>query len=110
MEKNEKQRNRSLSNLPLDLIGSILSRLPVKCLLQLQCVCRAWRDLISNPKFAKYHLEHFSIQEKLMLMERLRYLVHYDMLNSAVEELDYPVTLVLSMSILTLLDLVMVCY
>ncbi|KAL4614256.1 hypothetical protein ACB092_07G041000 [Castanea dentata] len=29
MEKNEKQRNRSLSNLPLDLIGSILSRLPV---------------------------------------------------------------------------------
>lgn len=110
MEKNEKQRNRSLSNLPLDLIGSILSRLPVKCLLQLKRVCRAWRDLISNPKFAKYHLEHFSIQEKLMLMERLRYPVHYDMLNSVVEELDYPVTLVLSMSILTLLDLVMVCY
>lgn len=45
-----------------------------------------------------------------MLMERLRYLVHYDMLNSVVKELDYPVTLVLSMSILTLLDLVMVCY
>ncbi|KAK4564665.1 hypothetical protein RGQ29_006660 [Quercus rubra] len=92
MEKNEKQSNRSLPNLPLDLIGSILPRLTVKCLLQLKRVCRAWPDLISNPKFAKYHLKHFIIQEKLMPVEHLHDPVHYDRLNSVVEELDYPVT------------------
>ncbi|GMY35147.1 F-box protein CPR1-like [Fagus crenata] len=92
MEKNEKQRNRSLSNLPLDVIGNILSKLPVKCLLQWRCVCRAWRDLISDPQFAKSHVEHFIIQETLMLIERSTYVVHYDMLNGVVEDLDCPVT------------------
>jgi F-box interacting protein len=39
--------------LPLDVIPEILCRLPVKLLLQLRCVCKSWKSLISDPKFAK---------------------------------------------------------
>ncbi|CAJ2638501.1 unnamed protein product [Trifolium pratense] len=46
----------SLPTLPFDLIPEILSRLPVKQLLQLRCVCKSWKSLISDPKFAKKHL------------------------------------------------------
>ncbi|KAK2393801.1 F-box/kelch-repeat protein [Trifolium repens] len=46
----------SLSNLPVYLIPEILSRLPVKPLLQLRCVCKSWKSLISDPIFAKKHL------------------------------------------------------
>ncbi|XP_045823917.1 F-box/kelch-repeat protein At3g23880-like [Trifolium pratense] len=46
----------SLPTLPLDLIIEILSRLPVKQLLQLRCVCKLWKSLISDSKFAKKHL------------------------------------------------------
>ncbi|XP_045822489.1 F-box/kelch-repeat protein At3g23880-like [Trifolium pratense] len=42
--------------LPLDLIEEIFCRLPVKLLLQLRCVCKSWKSLISDPKFAKKHL------------------------------------------------------
>ncbi|XP_054806713.1 F-box/kelch-repeat protein At3g23880-like [Prosopis cineraria] len=42
--------------LPPELIENILSRLPVKVLLQLRCVCKSWLSLISDPKFAKLHL------------------------------------------------------
>jgi hypothetical protein len=42
--------------LPLDIIAEILCGLPVKLLLQLRCVCKSWKSLISNPKFAKKHL------------------------------------------------------
>ncbi|AES68364.1 putative F-box domain-containing protein [Medicago truncatula] len=42
--------------LPFELIEEILSRLPVKLLLQLRCACKSWSSLISNPKFAKKHL------------------------------------------------------
>ncbi|KAL5073136.1 hypothetical protein RYX36_012120 [Vicia faba] len=49
----------SLPSLPFDLITEILSRLPVKFLLQLRCVCKSWNSLISNhPNFAKKHLTH----------------------------------------------------
>ncbi|XP_028792393.1 F-box/kelch-repeat protein At3g23880-like [Neltuma alba] len=42
--------------LPPELIENILSRLPVKLLLQLRCVCKSWNSLISDPRFAKLHL------------------------------------------------------
>ena len=47
---------RSLPTLPFDLIPEILCRLPVKLLLQLRCVCKSWKSLISDPKFARKHL------------------------------------------------------
>ncbi|GAU21439.1 hypothetical protein TSUD_32700 [Trifolium subterraneum] len=43
--------------LPYDLVEEeILSRLPVKFLLQIRCVCKSWNSLISDPRFAKKHL------------------------------------------------------
>ncbi|XP_004499736.1 F-box/kelch-repeat protein At3g23880-like [Cicer arietinum] len=50
-----------LPTLSFDLIEEILYRLPVKSLIQFQCVCKSWKSLISDdPKFAKKHL-HMSI-------------------------------------------------
>ncbi|GAU13408.1 hypothetical protein TSUD_127040 [Trifolium subterraneum] len=45
-----------LCPLPFDLVEEILCRSPVKLLLQLQCVCKSWNSLISDPRFAKKHL------------------------------------------------------
>jgi len=45
-----------LPTLPFDLIPEILSRLPVKFLLQFRCVCKSWNSLISDHKFANKHL------------------------------------------------------
>ncbi|RHN66454.1 putative F-box domain-containing protein [Medicago truncatula] len=52
----------SLPSLPFDLVPEILCRLPVKSLLQFRCVCKSWKSLISDPKFAKKHLHMFTCQ------------------------------------------------
>ncbi|KAK2385765.1 F-box/kelch-repeat protein [Trifolium repens] len=50
-----------MSTLSFDLVEEILCRLPVRSLLQFQCVCKSWKSLISdNPKFVKKHL-HISL-------------------------------------------------
>lgn len=45
--------------LPLDVMLSILARLPVKSLVRFQCVCKPWNNLVSNPKFIKIHTDLF---------------------------------------------------
>ncbi|XP_045803932.1 F-box/kelch-repeat protein At3g23880-like isoform X2 [Trifolium pratense] len=45
-----------LPNLPFELIIEILCRLPVKSLMQFQCVHKSWKSLISDRQFAKKHL------------------------------------------------------
>ncbi|XP_058739567.1 F-box/kelch-repeat protein At3g23880-like [Vicia villosa] len=40
-----------------ELISEILSRLPVKTLMQMKCVCKSWKTLISDTVFAKLHLQ-----------------------------------------------------
>ncbi|KAK7359684.1 hypothetical protein VNO77_01647 [Canavalia gladiata] len=45
-----------LPTLPIELIMEILQWLPVKFLLQLRCICKSWKSLISDPQFAKKHL------------------------------------------------------
>lgn len=49
----------SLPTLLFDVVVEILCRMPVKLLLQLQCLGNSFNSLISDPKFAKKHL-HFS--------------------------------------------------
>ncbi|XP_045802997.1 F-box/kelch-repeat protein At3g23880-like [Trifolium pratense] len=41
---------------PEEIIVEILLRLPVRSLLQFRCVCKFWKNLISDPQFAKSHV------------------------------------------------------
>ncbi|XP_057497744.1 F-box/kelch-repeat protein At3g23880-like [Actinidia eriantha] len=45
-----------LPKLPDELVFDILSQLPVRCLLQYRCVCKSWRNMISDARFIKTHL------------------------------------------------------
>ncbi|CAJ2641530.1 F-box/kelch-repeat protein At3g23880-like [Trifolium pratense] len=64
----------SSPSLPLELVEEeILSRLPVKKLLQLRCICKSWKSLISDdPKFTKKHLRMSNIlKHKHLIMNVL---------------------------------------
>jgi F-box interacting protein len=56
-----------LPTLPFDLLPEILCRLPVKLLVQLRCLCKFFNSLISDPKFAKKHLQLSTKRHHLML-------------------------------------------
>ncbi|KEH32810.1 F-box protein interaction domain protein [Medicago truncatula] len=56
-----------LPTLPFDLVAEILCRLPVKLLVQLRCLCKSFNTLISDPKFAKKHLQMSTKRNRLML-------------------------------------------
>ncbi|XP_058723823.1 F-box/kelch-repeat protein At3g23880-like [Vicia villosa] len=57
-----------LPTLPFEIMVEILSRLPVKFLVQLQSVCKSWKSLISDPKFAKKHLRVSTTRHHLLLI------------------------------------------
>ncbi|KAJ0036074.1 hypothetical protein Pint_25488 [Pistacia integerrima] len=46
-----------MPKLPRDIIADILSRVPIKCLMQFKCVCKDWYALVSDPQFAKMQLK-----------------------------------------------------
>ncbi|KAJ8442788.1 hypothetical protein Cgig2_016254 [Carnegiea gigantea] len=60
---------RSYSNLPEEIIVDILSRLPARTVGQCRCVSKAWRGLLSQPQFIRYHLRRSKIlrRESLLL-------------------------------------------
>ncbi|AES68594.1 putative F-box domain, galactose oxidase/kelch, beta-propeller, F-box associated interaction [Medicago truncatula] len=69
-----------LPTLPFDVLPEILFRLPVKLLVQLRCLCKFFNSLISDPKFAKKHLQLSTKRHHLMRKCRniSRELVLYD--------------------------------
>ncbi|XP_059658884.1 F-box/kelch-repeat protein At3g23880-like [Cornus florida] len=83
------------SNLPCEIICTILSKLPVKSLLQFKCVCKSWRAAISKPQFVKLHLNE-SIKlnrQKLFCSEMLSdpfYSIGYESFDISVEKLSFP--------------------
>ncbi|XP_058725765.1 F-box/kelch-repeat protein At3g23880-like [Vicia villosa] len=52
-------------SLPDDLFIEILLRLPVRSLLQLKCVCKSWKTLISDSQFAKRHLQMLTVDPSI---------------------------------------------
>ncbi|KEH32806.1 putative F-box domain, galactose oxidase/kelch, beta-propeller, F-box associated interaction [Medicago truncatula] len=56
-----------LPTLPIDVLPEILCRLPIKLLGQLRCLCKSFNSLISDPKFAKKHLQLSTKRHHLML-------------------------------------------
>ncbi|KAK9074102.1 hypothetical protein SSX86_006699 [Deinandra increscens subsp. villosa] len=45
-----------MEELPSHIMVDILSRLPVKTIVHCNCVCKSWRDLVSDSHFADIHL------------------------------------------------------
>ncbi|CAH1444715.1 unnamed protein product [Lactuca virosa] len=45
-----------MEDLPVPVMSDILSRLPVKTIIQCKCVCKKWLDLVSDSYFANLHL------------------------------------------------------
>ncbi|GAU38065.1 hypothetical protein TSUD_318590 [Trifolium subterraneum] len=78
-------------SLPLELVEEeILCRLPVKILLQLRCICKSWKSLISDdPKFAKKHLQMSKI------LKQQQHLI-VNALYHGRSSLDYPLSDVFS--------------
>ncbi|KAK9287920.1 hypothetical protein L1049_016365 [Liquidambar formosana] len=57
-----------MPTLPHKIIVHILSRLPVKSLCRFRCVSKPWRTIISEPHFAKTHLDRTQ-HERLILID-----------------------------------------
>lgn len=52
----KRERKGSMACLTQETIEEILLRLPIKSLIRFKCVCKQWFSLITDPKFAKLHL------------------------------------------------------
>jgi len=63
----ETTTRNQLPTLPFDVLPEILCRLPIKLLGQLRCLCKSLNSLISDPKFAKKHLQLSTKRHHLML-------------------------------------------
>ncbi|XP_059645936.1 F-box protein CPR1-like [Cornus florida] len=82
-----------MSDIPVEVIADILSRLPVKSLLRFRCVLKSWCALIDSPSFIKSHLNR-SIKTNtnhsfIFRIENL-YSIDLDSLDHAVR-LDNPI-------------------
>ncbi|XP_060187646.1 F-box/kelch-repeat protein At3g23880-like [Lycium barbarum] len=74
--------------LPKDVLGEILSKLPLKPLIQFTTVCKTWYSIITNPNFISFHhnilnnnpnrrpllfIRHYNMFDKVE-----RYALHFD--------------------------------
>ena len=53
------------------LFSEILVRLPAKCLVRFQSVCKLWRATIISTSFARRHLEHSRLRPSMVVMPRM---------------------------------------
>ncbi|KAG8372623.1 hypothetical protein BUALT_Bualt12G0085900 [Buddleja alternifolia] len=54
-----------MSDIPSELFGNILHRVPAESLLLWRGVCKSWRRLIDDPDFIKSHIKHQSSSTSL---------------------------------------------
>ncbi|KAL4288685.1 F-box/kelch-repeat protein At3g23880-like [Arachis ipaensis] len=71
-ESNPLETTTTINTLSEDLIAEILFRLPARNLLELKTVCKSWKTLISNSRFALNHFRR-SIADPTMTNPRLVY-------------------------------------
>lgn len=82
--------------LPQDIITNILSRLPVKSLLRFKCVSPLWKSLISDPHFARTHLNQTKNskypEQKIIISTRFGNLYSVDCndVNPTTRKLEFP--------------------
>ncbi|XP_028790613.1 F-box/kelch-repeat protein At3g06240-like [Neltuma alba] len=57
---------KETSYLPPEIITNILVRLTVRYLIQFQCVCKDWKNLLKTPSFIEKHLDHSTQQNPLL--------------------------------------------
>ncbi|XP_021741360.1 F-box protein At4g22390-like [Chenopodium quinoa] len=57
-----------MASLPMELITSILTRLPTKSLLRFKCVSKAWNSLISSTHLIGLHLAHSLSSDRRLLI------------------------------------------
>ncbi|XP_047268002.1 uncharacterized protein LOC124898383 [Capsicum annuum] len=87
-----------IPSLPHEIAVEVLSKLPVKSLLQLRCVSKSWLALISCSEFVKIHLQssandkeynHVIIDLICILKDCSLRSIFYDPVTEA-SEIDYP--------------------
>ncbi|GAU20089.1 hypothetical protein TSUD_381810 [Trifolium subterraneum] len=101
------EETTAIPTVPFEIVEEILIKLPVKFLMQLKSVCKSWKSLISDSKFAKKHLRvsttrhHIlvsyitNLPRKLILegYPREFILVDYPFsFDAAVRQLDFPLS------------------
>ncbi|KAK1567325.1 hypothetical protein Q3G72_010888 [Acer saccharum] len=67
-----------MAELPLPILIDILSRLPVKTILQCKCVCRTWFNLLSDPYFAQMCLARAPVSILLLTNHEQRSICNDD--------------------------------
>ncbi|KAL7582495.1 hypothetical protein Lser_V15G44343 [Lactuca serriola] len=78
--------------LPDEIVKEILSRIPVKSLLQFRCVSKHWKELITGTHFIKSHLKNAlssSTQHRILLPTSPLMSLNYNNINESLQ-LDSP--------------------
>ncbi|KAK3031225.1 hypothetical protein RJ639_036880 [Escallonia herrerae] len=57
-----------LNDLPTEIFINILTRLPVKTLIQFTAICKSWCSIINDPHFITTHLKRFTLNRDCQLV------------------------------------------